>query len=87
MWTLHKYGIFTVKSMYSYHVNNRVKVTQEIWHLKLPIKIKLFMRYFKNGVILTKNNLARRNWNGSKLCNVCSKSESIIPCGALFILY
>jgi hypothetical protein len=28
-------------------------------------------------VVLTKDNLARRNWNGNKLCVFCSTSESI----------
>jgi len=77
VWSLHEDGIFTVKSMYSYLVNNGVKFTQEIWHLKLPLNIKLIMWYFKRGVILTKDNLATRNWNGNKLCNFCSKSEII----------
>jgi hypothetical protein len=77
VWSLHKDGVFTVKSMYSYLVNNGVKVTQVIWHLKLPLNIKLFMLYFKREVIFTKDNLATRNWNGSKLCNFCSKSETI----------
>ena len=35
------------------------------------------MWYFKRGVILTKDNLARRNSNGSKLCCFCSKLENI----------
>ena len=31
----------------------------------------------EKGVILTKNNLARRNWNGSKVCCLCNKLETI----------
>jgi len=31
----------------------------------------------KEGVVLTKEILARRNWNGSKLCCFCSNTESI----------
>ena len=31
-------------------------------------KNKIFMWFLKRGVILTKDNLARRNWNGSKVC-------------------
>jgi hypothetical protein len=27
--------------------------------------------------VLTKDNLARRNWDGNKLCAFCSSSESI----------
>jgi hypothetical protein len=34
--------------------------------MKIPLKTKIFMWYLKRGVILTKDNLARRNWNGIK---------------------
>ena len=61
VWSLHEDGIFTVKSMYSYLVNNGVKVRPKNWHLKLSLRIKIFMWYFKRGVVLTKDNLARRN--------------------------
>jgi hypothetical protein len=47
--------------MYRHLVNNGVNVTQEIWHMKIPLKIEIFMWYLKRGVILTKDNLARRN--------------------------
>jgi hypothetical protein len=33
--------------------------------------------YFKIEVVLTKNNLARRNWNANKLCSFCAQQESI----------
>jgi len=35
------------------------------------------MWYLKRGVILTKENLIRRNWNGNKLCFFCSSDETI----------
>lgn len=31
----------------------------------------------QKGVILTKDILARRNWNGTKICSLCSSGESI----------
>ena len=43
----------------------------------MPLKIKIFMWYLKRGVILTKDNLIRRNWNGNKLCCFCSSDETI----------
>ena len=36
-----------------------MKVTQEIWRVKIPLKIKVFLWYLKMGVILTKDNLAK----------------------------
>ena len=45
--------------------------------MKVPLKIKIFLLFLKKGVILTKDNLAKRNWNGSKTCCFCSKPETI----------
>ena len=42
----------------------------------MPLKIKIFMWYLLKGVVLTKDNLARRNWNGSLRC-FCMKNETI----------
>ncbi|WVZ96489.1 hypothetical protein U9M48_042121 [Paspalum notatum var. saurae] len=57
---LQKHSSFSVKSMYLHLVNTGVKVTQEIWQMKIPLKFKVFMYYLKQGVILTKYNLLRR---------------------------
>ena len=35
------------------------------------------MWYLKRGLILSKDNLLRRNWNGNKLCCFCSSDETI----------
>ncbi len=48
-----------------------------IWKLKMPLKIKIFMWYLLKGVVLTKDNLARRNWNSSLRCSFCLKNKSI----------
>jgi hypothetical protein len=77
VWQLHKNGSFLVQSMYNHLVNNGVKVTQEIWRMKLPLKIKIFLWFLKKGITLTKDNLAKRNWNGSKVCSFCSSMATI----------
>lgn len=41
------------------------------------VDIYLSLCNFKRGVILTKDNLSRMNWNGVRQCNFCSKSEII----------
>ena len=43
MWNLHKSGTFTVNSMYKHLVNNGSKATQEIWRMKIPLKIKIYV--------------------------------------------
>ena len=60
-----------MRSMYAALINNRVRVSQDIWQVKIPSKIRIFLWYLKRGVILTKDNLARRNWNGDKSCAFC----------------
>ena len=77
-WNLNQSGMFTVSSMYSALISNgNVQFDKHLWKLKMPLKIKIFMCYLKRGVILTKDNLVRWNWNGSKHCCFCSSDETI----------
>jgi hypothetical protein len=50
-----------------------------IWKLKLALKIKVFLWYLYKGVILTKDNLARRRWQGDNKCCFYSSEETIQP--------
>ena len=45
--------------------------------MKIPLKTKVFGWYLRRGVILTKNNLAKRNWHGNKSCVFCHHDETI----------
>jgi hypothetical protein len=63
--------------MYAALINNGVRVSQEIWQLKIPSRIKVFLWYLKKCVTLTKDNLARRNWNGDTSCCFCHSLETI----------
>ena len=63
--------------MYAKLINNGVRVSQDLWQIKIPTRIKIFLWYLKRGVILTKDNLARRNWNGDKSCCFCHSTETI----------
>jgi len=44
--------------MYAALINNGVKVSQDLWQIKIPTRIKIFLWYLKRGVVLTKDNLA-----------------------------
>lgn len=77
VWSLQASGNFTVKSMYAALISNGIRVSQDIWQIKVPSKIKIFLWYLKKGVILTKDNLARRNWHGDLKCAFCHQPESI----------
>jgi hypothetical protein len=77
VWSLNASGTFTVKSMDAALINNGVRVSQEIWQIKIPMKIKIFLWYLKKGVVLTKDNLLRRHWTGDKHCCFCHLPETI----------
>jgi hypothetical protein len=40
------------------------------WKVKVPFKIKNFLWYLRKGVVLAKDNLAKRNWKGGSECCV-----------------
>ncbi|WVZ62835.1 hypothetical protein U9M48_012535 [Paspalum notatum var. saurae] len=61
MWGLNKSSSFSVKSIYNSLMNNGIVVSQEIWHLRIPLKIKIFLWSLKRGVLLTKDNLTKPN--------------------------
>ena len=78
IWILTTTGLYRVKSMYEDFLNGHtVHLRKHIWKLKVPLKIKIFMWFLFNKVILTKDNLAKRNWNGCKKCVFCDSKESI----------
>ncbi|WVZ91890.1 hypothetical protein U9M48_038003 [Paspalum notatum var. saurae] len=54
VWGLHKSGSFSVGSMYNSLINNGTVVSQEIWHLRIPLKIKIFLWFLKRGGGLNK---------------------------------
>jgi hypothetical protein len=45
-------------------------LNRSLSNLKVPLKIKIFLWYLRRGVVLTKDNLVKRNWQGSVLCSV-----------------
>ena len=69
VWGLHQNGLFSVKSMYRALLGaEAIPYNTLIWKLKLHLKIKVFIWYLYKGVILTKDNLARRQWQGDRKC-------------------
>ena len=75
---LHNHGHFSVRSMYAYMTNQGTLFTNKfIWKLKLPLKIKIFLWYRQRGVILTKDNLAKRNWTSSQKFCFCYHNATI----------
>ena len=78
LWGLYSNVIFFGQAMYSFLVSNSSKVPQDIWRVRVPLKINVFLYFLERKVIiLTKDNLDKRNWHGRKAFGFCSKSESI----------
>jgi hypothetical protein len=78
-WNLHENGKFSVASMYNALISYDLPVlnNKKIWKMKIPLKNNFFAWYLHRGVILTKDNLIKQNWHGSKSCVFCSHDETI----------
>jgi hypothetical protein len=47
------------------------------WKSRIPLKIKIFLWYLKNGVVLTEDNLVKIQWKGCIKCYFCTEQETI----------
>ena len=48
-----------------------------LWKGRTPLKIKIFLWLIEQNVILTKDNLVKRKWQGDVRCCFCPENESI----------
>jgi hypothetical protein len=78
-WNPHTNGCFSVDSMYKALILPEIPVKNNkmIWKMKIPLKIKILGWSLHRGVILTKDNLVRRNWQGSRKCVFYHEDETI----------
>jgi hypothetical protein len=77
-WRLPKSGFFTVRSLYLHDIDTHPPFQhRNIWKWKIPLKIKIFLWFLQKGVVLTKDNLAKKNWKGSQQCVCCNSNETI----------
>jgi hypothetical protein len=77
-WILTKNSEFTVRSMYKDLMQtDRVPNRSIAWKLKVTLKIKVFLWYLQKGVILTKDNLLKRRWQGGSQCCFYLEDETI----------
>jgi hypothetical protein len=76
IWTVNKN--FSVKNIYNDIVLRAgTPVNCWAWKAKIPLKIKIFLWYLRNGVVLTKDNLVKRQWKGCTKCCFCAEQETI----------
>ena len=78
-WNLKENGQLLVDSMYKSLIQYDLPVVnnKKIWKMKIPLKSKVFAWYLCRGVNLTRDNLAKGSWQGSKKCVFCHHDESI----------
>ena len=79
-WNLHDNKKNYVDSMYKALLHSEIPTyenNKNIWKMKAPLKVKNFAWYLRRGVILTKDNLLKRNWHGSSKCCFCNHDETI----------
>ena len=78
-WNLNANGKFSVDSMYRALIHSDIPVNsnKKIWKMKIPLKLKFFAWYLRKVVILTNDNLIKRNWHGSSKCVFCPQEETI----------
>jgi hypothetical protein len=77
-WSLTQSRKFTVKSVYLHLLNdNTVYLHKYLWKMKVPLKTKIFMWFVHRKDILTKDNLLKRNWQGSSKCCFCDHDETV----------
>jgi hypothetical protein len=75
---LTKSGSFRVRSLYLHLLVKQPPFRHKmIWKLKISLNIKIFLWYLRRGIVLTKDNLARKNWKGSQKCCGCNSNEAI----------
>jgi hypothetical protein len=78
IWSLNSLGQFSVKSYCADLLNEHtIFLRKYILKLKVPLKIKIFMWFLHQKVILTKDNLEKPNWNGCPKCAFTDSNESI----------
>jgi hypothetical protein len=77
-WNLTRNGVFSLKS--HYHALIRIETPSlnlKLWKIRAPLKVTIFLWYLRKGVLLTKDNLARRNWIGDTKYCFCHHEETI----------
>jgi len=76
-WKWGRNKIFTTKSTYDHlTVGQSRGHFNHIWKAKIPYKIKIFTWLLEKDVVLTKDNLIRRNWLGNPSCIFCGQLET-----------
>jgi hypothetical protein len=76
-WSLNENKIFSTRSVYKWLERNLAGYHNKwIWKAKVPLKIKVFLWQLCQVVVLTRENMKKRNWSGSPRSSFCNLLES-----------
>jgi hypothetical protein len=77
LWRWMANKVFSVKFVYNHLTKHEPGVDyNRIWKAKIPEKIKIFMWLLEQKAVLTKDNMIRRNWQGSPACYFCGEPKN-----------
>ncbi|KAJ3707957.1 hypothetical protein LUZ61_011662 [Rhynchospora tenuis] len=78
-WDDKEKGEFSTKEMYLSIDDSGVRndFFKEIWKMKIPLKIKIFLWLLSKRRLLTRMALSARGWDGDKSCVYCGTNESV----------
>jgi hypothetical protein len=66
-WALTSTGHFSVSSIYQAMIDSDIMPHNIfLWKIKIPLKVKVLLWLLYQKVILTKDNLLKRNWHGAQ---------------------
>ena len=78
-WLLTKSVKFSVRSLYlALNTDQVVWKHRKLWYAKIPLKEKVLMWLVFRNILLTRDNVAKRNWNGKdKSYTLCDHPETM----------
>jgi hypothetical protein len=66
------------RALYADFMNGHTNYLHKyLWKLKVSLKIRIVMWFLHRNVILTKDNLVKRNWTGCTKCVFCNSEASV----------
>jgi hypothetical protein len=67
-----------VKSMYlALKTHQQIVPSKGVWNPKIPLRVKVLMWLVLRKIILTKDYLVKKGWEGDETCRFCCAKETL----------
>jgi hypothetical protein len=77
-WGPTKLDLFSVKTMHIDYMDDHTKHLHKYhWKIKFPPKIRVLMWFLYKKVMLTQDNLIKRQWQGNEKWCFCDQKETV----------